>query len=345
MKKIIIFGATGTLGLYLVDYFAEKLDNNWQIIATGRKECSFFEKHYGSKVKYNIVDINSKDSFKSIDADNIHVIYHFAGELPAYMEGYDPYAYLDSNIVGTFNVLEFAKSHNNTRVVFAQTISDYQGYFGEMTELMDDMPPKVPYSGDHSVYAISKVTAWQLCLHYMTSYGLPVFGIRIPNIYCYMPESKTLYQDGKKKMSSYRYMIKLAMEGKDIEQWGNPNSGMDLIYIKDFCQLASLFISTDEKTCGMYNVGTGKLTTITELIEGIVDVFCEPEDRSKIIYKPEKHNCVDYFMNVDKAKKLLGYNPEYTSPTKVFSDYKKEMQDNRFANFFRDRYGTERAYL
>ncbi len=36
-KTIVVFGATGTLGLYLIDYLVQNLDNNWQIVATGRK--------------------------------------------------------------------------------------------------------------------------------------------------------------------------------------------------------------------------------------------------------------------------------------------------------------------
>lgn len=97
--------------------------------------------------------------------------------------------------------------------------------------------------------------------------------------------------------------------------------------------------------CGMYNVGTGKLTTITDLINGILGVFCDPDNRSKVICIPDNHNCVDYYMNIDKARTNLGYQPEFITPHMVFSDYKHEMEVNRFADFFRGRYGTERAYL
>ena len=41
-KKIVIFGAAGTLGLYLTDYLVERLDSaEWEIIASGRKDLTF----------------------------------------------------------------------------------------------------------------------------------------------------------------------------------------------------------------------------------------------------------------------------------------------------------------
>ena len=63
------------------------------------------------------------------------------------------------------------------------------------------------------------------------------FAFRLPNIYCFMHDSKTLYHDGKPAVSSYRLMIDKARAGEPLEIWGDPTKGMDLIYVKDFCQM------------------------------------------------------------------------------------------------------------
>lgn len=345
-KTIVIFGATGTLGLYLVDYLVEHLPSSYQIIATGRKsEVDFFEITYPGRVCYKQVEISNSQSFDLLPQDDIYAVVHFAGALPAYMKGYDPYQYVNSNVLGTLNVLEYARKHNADRIMYTQTISDYDGYFDEMVELLDDMPRRLPRSGDHSIYAITKCAAEDICWNYQTEYDISCFAFRLPNIYCYMPESKTLYHDGIPTKSSYRLMIQRAQEGKSLEVWGDPQKGMDLIYIKDFCQMVCKALFAPKNNAGIYNVGTGKLTSLDSLVDGIISVFSPEESKSEKIYCPSKHDCVNYYMNIDKAIKHLGYRPEYITPELVFEDYKKEMRDNKFSKFFEERYGTSAAYV
>lgn len=344
-KTIVVFGATGTLGLYLIDYLVQNLDSNWQIVATGRKsEVQFFEATYPDRVIYEQVEISDKETFKNLPNTDVYAVVHFAGALPAYMEGYDPYQYVNSNVLGTLNVLEYARKHNAERIMYTQTISDYDGYFDEMVELQDDMPRRVPMTGDHSVYAITKCAAEDLCWNYQAEYGISCFVFRLPNIYCYMPESKILYHDGVPAKSSYRLMIHRAQAGEPLEVWGDPAKGMDLIYVKDFCQMIFKALSAPKSTAGIYNVGTGKLTSLDSLVDGIIEVFSPADAKSEKIYRPEKHDCVNYYMNIDKAKNNLGYEPLFSTPEKVFSDYKKEMKINRFAKFFEERYGSSAAY-
>lgn len=342
-KKIVVFGATGTLGLYTVDHLAAHLGDEWELVATGRRACEYFEKKYPGKASYVQLDIADEASFEGLPADDVYALVHFAGALPAYMEGYDPRAYVNSIVMGTLNVLEYGRKTGATRILYTQTISDYHGYFGELVELMDDMPRRVPLSGDHSVYAITKCAAEDVCRNFEEEYGIAFFGLRLPNIYCYMPECKTLYHDGRPAVSSYRLMIDRAMRGEDLEVWGDPAKGMDLIYVKDFCQMIEKQLFAPKECGGMYNVGTGVMTSLEHLVDAIIDEFCPADAKSRKIYRPEKHDCVNYFMNVDKARAKLGYKPQY-DPATLFADYKQEMNRNRFADFFVERYGTANAY-
>ncbi len=342
-KRIVVFGATGTLGLYTVDHLAANLPEGWEVVACGRRRVSFFEHKYPGRVSYAQVDIDDPASFSALPAEGVYAVVHFAGALPAYMEGYDPRAYVSSNVMGTLNVLEYARTSGAGRIVYTQTISDYDGYFGERVELLDDMPRRVPMSGDHSVYAITKCAAEDLCRNYEAEHGIAFFGLRLPNIYCYMPENKTLYHDGRPATSSYRLMIRRAMDGQDLEVWGDPTKGMDLIYVKDFCQMVWCELFADADKGGMYNVGTGRMTSLDELVSTIIDVFGGPDATSSKVYRPEKHDCVNYFMNVDKARANLGYEPKY-GPRELFEDYRREMELDRFGEFFADRYGDSSAY-
>lgn len=342
-NKVVVFGATGTLGIYFVDHLACSLGDDWEVVATGRRDVRFFDSHYPGKVTYVKVNIDDESGFENLPQEGVRVVAHFAGALPAYMKGYDPRAYVRSNVMGTLNVLEYARRSGAERILFPQTISDYNGYFGQMRELMDDMPKRVPLTGDHAVYAMTKVCAEDLCRNYEAEYGILSFVFRLPNIYCYMPEAKVLYHDGVPAVSSYRLMIERAMAGEDLEVWGDPTKGMDLIYVKDFCQMLYKAMWAPASASGCYNMGTGRMTSLDEMVDVIIRTFCRPDHMSRKVYRPEKHDCVDYFMNVDKARKNLGYEPEYT-PERLFADYKCEMEENRFADFFLERYGTSTAY-
>lgn len=336
-KKIVIFGAGGTLGLYLTDHLANTLSaDEWEVIATGRSDIKFFDR-YAPLVRYVQADITDWDSFANLPQEDVYAVVHFAGALPAYMEGYDARRYVDANVMGTLNVLEYARSAGADRVLYTQTISDYTGYFGEMVELQDDMPRKPAMTGDHSVYAITKIAAEELGWHYCATYDMGFFAFRLPNIYCFMHDSKTLYHDGKPAVSSYRLMIDRARKGEPLEIWGDPKKGMDLIYVKDFCQMIEKALFAPKDASGTYNVGTGVLTSLEDQVHNIVEVFCEPGAVSEISYRPDKHDCVNYFMNVDKARANLGYEPAYP-PIAMLEDYKREMEADRFADFFLERY-------
>ena len=136
------------------------------------------------------------------------------------------------------------------------------------------------------------------------------------------------YVDGEKKYISYRYMIQRAIEGKDLEMWGNPELGKDVIYVKDLCQMIFKSLWANRET-GTYNAGTGIKTTMREQIEGIIKVFSTKDKMSKIIECPAKRDCDDFVMDIQNAKDDLGYEPQYDYIA-YLEDYKKEMELNRF---------------
>ena len=188
------------------------------------------------------------------------------------------------------------------------------------------------FTGDHAFYAITKSMVVDTMEHYKQEYGLKNFVFRLPNVYLYHPE-KYYYVDCVKKPIGYRYMIDKAAAGDTIEMWGDPDAFKDILYIKDLCQMMykALFAQVDG---GTYNAGTGIRTTLREQIEGIIDVFSPKEHMSNIVEKPEKSSFTSFVMDIENAKKDLGYKPEF-SYIRYLEDYKKEQKLNRFAELWR----------
>ena len=76
-------------------------------------------------------------------------------------------------------------------------------------------------------------------------------------------------------------------------------------------------------------MGTGIGTSLKEQIEGIVEVFSPKDKKSEIIQAKDKPNAPQYIMDIEPAKKELGYEPKYDY-INMLKDFKKEMEEKRF---------------
>lgn len=324
-KKILIFGSTGNTGAYLTEYCNENIDKeNYEVIAVGRKETKFFEK---MGIKYYKVDITKEEDFESLPTENVYAVVHLAAVLPAYMEGYNPRMYIEANINGAFNVLEYCRKVNADRILYPQSEGDLSGYWGKEKIIKPDFARNFSFKGDHALYVISKNTAVDMIEHYHQEYGIKSFIFRCPTIYAYTP-NQYFYVDGVKKVLAYRHLMNQAIKGEPIEMWGDENKAKDIVYIRDFCQMLykAIFVDIDH---GFYNVGTGTSVTLKEQIEGLIEVFSPKEKKSKIIHLPEKPDSRNFIMDITNAREELGYEPEYYY-LDYLKDFKKEMELNRF---------------
>ena len=324
-KKIVIFGATGNTGAYLTEYCLDNLDlNEFEVVAVGRKKTHFFEK---IGAKYYRVDITNEDDFKKLPTEEIYAVVNLAAVLPAYMEGYKPEEYIQTNIVGAFNILEYCRKVNADRILYPQSEGDLSGYWGKEILLKPDMPRKFSFKGDHALYVISKNTAVDMIEHYHQEYGIKSFIFRCPTIYAYTP-NEYFYVDGKKRILAYRHLMNQALKGEPIEMWGDPTKAKDIVYVRDFCQMLFKAIFTD-KDHGIYNVGTGVGVTLKDQIEGLIEVMSPENKKSIIIECPEKPDSREFIMDITNAKEDLGYEPKYYY-LDYLKDFKKEKELNRF---------------
>lgn len=328
MKKVVVIGATGNTGAYLVDDFCSSLNRGeYEVVAAGRRSTDFFER-YG--IDYVSVDISDPSTLEALPKNDVFAVVLLAGILPAYMSGYEPSRYLDVNSRGALNVLEYCRNVNADRILYAQTISDVLG------SVAPDNPIIHPYAdrsiimtGDHTVYALSKCFAVDLIRHYHAEYGVKGFVFRLPTVYTYTPD-KTYNVDGVRRTLGYRLLMDKAMAAAELEIWGDPSRAKDVVNVKDFCQLLRKAVEADDVEGGFFNVGTGVGTTNEEWIRGIAEVFNPEGASSPIVYRPEMPDGPSYIMDIENCRELLGYEPEYDFVS-FLKDFKKEMEMDRFA--------------
>ncbi|MDB5021821.1 MAG: putative UDP-glucose 4-epimerase [Pedobacter sp.] len=318
MENVIVIGATGGTGMYLTKYLSDK---NYRVYTTGQhpRDSNYF--NYPN-VSYQPLDITKKSDFASLPSENIDCVVLLAGMMPARMQGYDPYRYIDVNITGTLNVLEFCRENNIKKVIFTQSHADVFKHWDTGNYIAADAQRTLHLKGDHAMYIISKCTAVDMLEHYHQEFGFQTIILRLPTIYSYMPAA-TMYVDGKIQDMACMYMIDRATQGKEIEIWGDPSKSKDIVYIKDFISIVEAAVAS--KTAqGIFNVGTGIPTTLEEQILGIIEVFSPEDNRSKVVYRPEKKSQTSYLYDISRTEKELNYKVEY-SYIKMLQDMKKEM--------------------
>ena len=331
--KIIVFGATGTIGAYSTMYFKDK---GYDVIAVGKRESDngFFAIN---GIPYYSVDISNKNDFSKLEAiEQVDIILHLAGVMPAAMKGYEPRKYIDSIVIGTLNVLNFALKTHVKKIIFSQSRADSNYLMGKKP-IPSDIVKKFPLTGDHAVYSICKNAAVDMIEHYYYQYKLKRFILRLPTIYAYHP-NKYFYVDGIKKTIAYRLIMDKAMKGEDVEIWGDPSKAKEIVYIDDALQLFEKCVIS-EMDGGMYNLGGPAAVSLEEQIKGIVDVFSISGVKSKIIYCQDKPDAREFVNDISKTHHDLGYEPRYDYNSLLLA-FKKEMELQRFKGLW----GEERDY-
>ena len=320
MKKIVVFGASGDTGRYFVEYFKQNYTgSDYEVVASGTRETNVFD---GMGVSYYQVDISKKEDFEKLPKD-VYAVVDLAGMMPARMKGYNPQKYIDVNITGTLNVLNYCKENGADRILFAQSFGDIKDYAEKHPVLHPDMNRNFSFTTDHTIYVMTKNFAVDMIENFHQMYGLKRFIFRLPTIYLWSPIDN-YYVDGEIRKIGYRILIDKAIAGEAIEIWGDKTRKKDMVYVKDFCQMLYKAVFVDRET-GYYNVGTGIGTSLEDQIKGMVEVFGTEGNKSPITSRPDMPNAPQYIMDITAAVNELDYHPQYDYIS-MLKDFKAEME-------------------
>ncbi len=333
MEKIIIFGATGTVGVYTALHLKEM---GYDVITVGRRKSdNGFFADYG--ISYFSVDITNNLDFDILPKCSIDCVIHYAGAMPARMKGYNPQEYIDTIITGTLNVLEYTKSVGAKKIIFTQSISDCFHVADGKKPIPSDINRSFPKNNDHSVYVIAKNAAVDLIEHYYYAFGIKRFILRLPTIYLYHP-NPFYYVNGQKRKMFYRQFIEKAILGEPIDIWGDATKVKEIVYVKDFTQIVECCVKSNLDG-GFYNVGEEECVSLDDQIKGIIEVFCSPDKISTTKYLPDMPDPSEFVFDISKTKNELGYKPKFDYITSL-KDMKKEMELNPFEKLW----GKEEDY-
>ncbi|HHL0971713.1 nucleoside-diphosphate sugar epimerase [Bacillus thuringiensis] len=333
---IVLIGATSFIGVYTVE---ELLKQKCEIVVTGRNDK--FKEHYEKLgVKYINLDLTNKNDFSKLPKDGVEGVILLGGLLPANApvnldETENAADYFAVNTIGTINVLEYCRENNIKRVISTCSYADVYNSWNENRPLTEDEPRGFMYKGDHAAYVMSKNAATDIMEYYNQQHGMSNAVFRLPPVYGVGPHG-SLYINGKYVKSGLQVFIDQAVVGEDITIYGNKNLSRDVVYVKDVAHAFYLAMKSS-RTSGLYNMTSGKSVTLQRQVEVISKIFANsPERESKIKYKPEiQNNTPSYIFSMEKAKRDFGFAPMYSDFEFMMTDYKKDMDENKFKNLFK----------
>lgn len=323
---IVVTGAGGFVGIYLIDNL-KKLGYSVIAVDKDNKCRDFFKK---IEVPFYKIDITNRSQFKKISTVKIDTIIDLACMQPANIEkeAYNPTEYIQTNVIGRLNTLEFARIQHIKKYIYTTSHRNTAGLWGKNIPINETMGISIKYTGEYALYSISETAAIDCVTHYSQEYGIQGIILRFPPIYGYGPHTE-IYKNGIPILTGFKRFIENAKEGITIEIWGNAKSGRDIIYVKDVVSAIIKCIKSKNAN-GVYNIASGYRLSLDEEVKEIINIFCKKGNRSRIIYNPSKPNSLDFYVyDISKAKRELKWAPKYNFKMMLI-DYKKESESNRF---------------
>jgi UDP-glucose 4-epimerase len=325
-KKILVVGAAGFIGTYLID---ELLKNHFQVLAADIDDIgkAYYEQQ---GVPFEIIDVRNKDDVGRLPDRGFDAVVNLACVQPANVskEMYDPVDYINVNVVGTLNLLEYCRRSQIPKMIIATSHRNTRGLWKEGRKIREDEGRAIDFAGEYAMFSISESTAEDCVEHYNCQYGLQGIVFRLSPVYGYGPHT-VIFKNGVKTTTGFQTFIDQTVSGKPIEIWGEPDVGRDIIYVKDVVN--AFIIALNNTTAkGLFNICSGRTLSLRQQAEETLKVFGTNEEQQKIIFRPEKQNSIDPFLyDNGRAERELGWTPGYTFHD-LLIDYKNEMESGRF---------------
>ena len=314
MKKIIVTGGLGFIGSNLIELLLKK---NYFIINVDKVTYSsnfYNTKTFKNNKKYKFIkcDINSKKIEQIFIKYKPVGIFNLAAETHVDRSIDSPKSFIDSNILGVYNILEifrrFSKKNKKTKLVHISTDEVYGDIlFGRSDE-------NYPYKPS-SPYAASKAASDHLVSSYIRTYNIPAIVTNCSNNYG--PK-----QHPEKLIPKLIYNI---LTNKPLPIYGKGTNSREWIYVEDHCE-ALIKIFEKGKIGNFYNIGSNKNQTNLEICKKLINVANKNKISGKNVkikfVKDRPGHDIRYALNSSKLKKEL----KWTTKTSLNEGIKKTFQ-------------------
>ena len=316
--KILITGVAGFFGSNLAEYF---LDKGYTVIGIDN-----FNDYYSPKVKeYNIKDFKDNTNFilyretildkqKMEDIFKTHnpdIVVHLAAWAGVTYSIDHPDTYIENNVLGTTIMADLSLKYNVKSFIYASTSSVYGSNNVPFTEDMPITDPKSPYP-------VTKYAGELMLKTYSDNFGLPVTVFRIFN-----PQGKRMRPD-----LALSKLIRSCEYGTEFPLYQDLNSTK-----RDYCYIGHMmdamdYVANNPFKFEILNLGNSNPVSLGDLINAVQQVTGKKVN-AKVMPSRKGEMQITY-ANIDKAKNMIGYNPNtsITDSIKIFYDWYLQQDEN-----------------
>lgn len=293
-KKVLVTGAAGFIGSHLVERLvALQADVTCFVRYDSLNSWGFLDS-LPIKNSLNIISADLKDSDAVREAvKGQDVVFHLAAAV-SIPHSYDfPREHLQTNIIGTFNVLQAAKEYNIKKLVHVSSSEVYG------TAIQAPIKEDHPLQGQ-SPYSATKIAADKLAESFYLSYNVPITIARPFNTFGPRQSARAIIPT----------IITQALT-EDKVMLGNSKPTRDFNYVENTVD-GLIETAQSEKSIGeVINFGSGKEISIAELAKKIISLLGKKIEivQQKERFRPDKSEIMRLVADNTKAKELLNWEP------------------------------------
>lgn len=324
MNKILVTGAAGFIGSHLVE----------ELVKKGHRVKAFV--HYNSSNYWGNLELLEPEIFKEIeiisgdirDFDSVskamsecNEVFHLAALIGIPYSYVSPLAYIQTNVVGTYNILEASKLQNIENIIITSTSETY----GTAQYIpIDENHPKV----GQSPYSATKIAADQLATSYFLSFGLPVKIARPFNTYGPRQSARAIIPT---------IITQLLDSSCSSIKLGNLFPTRDLTYVKDTVKGFMAIARVNNCNGKAINIGMSQEISMKELAEKIMEIMN--------INKPIENEDVRNRKETSEVNRLCCNNKLLIELTNWQPDYNLESGLKNTIAFIKDKLELYKAHL
>lgn len=284
--NILITGGAGFIGSHLADYLIKKkhrvtvLDN----LCTGKKENLQKVKN---KIKFFKVDISKNRNLYKYFKNQDHV-FHLAALADIVPSIINPKSYYETNVNGTFNVLEASRKAKVKKLIYAASSSCY------------GIPKSIPIAENTKMnpmypYALTKMLGEELVMNWHKTYNLPSISLRLFNVYG--PRSRSTGTYG----AVFGVFLAQKLAQRPFTVVGNGKQTRDFTFVTDVVK--AMYMASSSKVSGeIFNVGSEKEVSVNRIANLL---------GGQKIYIPKRPGEPDRLLaDIKRIKKKLKWKPK-----------------------------------
>jgi UDP-glucose 4-epimerase len=289
--KILFTGGAGFIGSNVVDALVEGghevtvVDN----LSTGKEE------NLNTDVKFYNIDLLDPESLELVFREfKPEIIYHHAAQIDVRKSVEEPSFDAETNVVGSVNLFELCIRYGVKRIIFSSTGG---ALYGEVDNLPADENTVVK---PLSPYGVSKYCIEHYLDYYKRIYEIESVILRYANVYG--PRQDPLGEAGVIAIFMGRIL-----NGQKPVIYGDGTQTRDYIFVEDIVRANLIALNGKE---GIYNIGTGKETSVNELISIFSNIT--NHDVEPIYTDSRKGEVQRISIDGSKASKELGFTPIFS---------------------------------